>query len=80
MITLLPEELSFLKTLLNREQTDYWVKDHLLDKLNYQEMEWMKMKKCNHTPGTYLGKKTVCSLCGSHYLPGMGFEWSLQTQ
>jgi hypothetical protein len=37
-----------------------------------------KIGECEHEAGEYVGKKTCCKKCGSHYEVGMGASWSLK--
>lgn len=35
---------------------------------------------CEHKEGSYEGKKTCCTKCGSFYKEGMGSNWQILTE
>ena len=69
-------EIEYLKDLLEKQQTTFWVKDHILDKLQAQEEEWQRRKECKHEYGEYIGNKKCCVFCGGFDI-GMGESWTL---
>ena len=74
-IYLLPEEIKYLKELLEK-QPKWWVKDKLIEKIENDQFHKGEMAVCEHIKAEYSGKKICCSKCGSFYDVGMKEVWT----
>jgi hypothetical protein len=72
-------EREYLKELLKKNPSTYWVHDHLLEKVIEDEERLKRISRCKHEYGEYEGKNTCCMKCGTHDV-GMGEEWTLITE
>ena len=70
------QEKEYLIRILT-DMTKWWVRDSIISKLSADDERLETMESCKHEPGTYLGKKTCCTKCGSFYSEGMFESWEL---
>jgi hypothetical protein len=75
MIYLLPEEAKYLLRVL-KTQTSWWIKDSLIDKIEYDQSTKKARGECEHVFHEYAGEKQCCAKCGLME-EGMCVEWRI---
>lgn len=68
-------ESDYLKTKLESMPDYDFIAKGLLKAIYSDDKRKEDISTCEHEPASYVGKKTCCAKCGSHYEKGMGFSW-----
>ena len=76
-LSLLPEEINVIESLLFRSLAPSWVKESITKKVVAARKEEQKRETCDHKSGVYRGTKTCCVYCGGYSI-GEGESWDLE--